>query len=101
MLNNTRERHTKHQSLSTQVSKTQRQLLIQKYLQRPFSVSWSKLVSLFQTNQVLSQPEVIETNQSEQCEPDLIREQDLYPHFTDRVDPSLYYTIFFPPRAIW
>ena len=66
---------------------------------RPFSISWSKLASLFQANQALSQPEVIETNQSEQSEPDSIREQDLYPHFTDRVEPSLYYSIFFPPRA--
>jgi hypothetical protein len=58
------------------------------------------LTTLFQADQALSQPEVIETNQSEQHEPESIREQDLYPHFTDRVDPSLYYFIFFTPRAI-
>lgn len=100
MLNNTGDRHLENLSLSAQVLGTQKQLLVQRYLQSPFSIPWSKLASVFQPDQALSQPEVIETNQSEQYESDSIREQDSYPHFTDRVDPSLYYSIFFPPRAI-
>ena len=100
MLNHTGDRHLENLSISNQVSFAQKQLLVQRYLQSPFSIAWSKLVTLFQAEQALSQPEVVEINQSEQYEPDSIQEQDLCPHFTDRVDPSLYYSIFFPFRAI-
>ncbi len=65
-------------------------------LQNPVSLGWSKLATLFQAAQTPSQPEALANNQSDQFESTLIREQDLYPRFTDRVDPSLHYTIFFP-----
>lgn len=99
MLNNTGNQDLENLSISTQVSGNQKQLLVQKYLQRPFSIFLSKLAFLFRANQALSQPEVIETNQPQQCKPNSINEQDLYPYFLDRVDPSLYYTIFFSPMS--
>lgn len=71
-------------------------LLVQRYLQNPFSLPWSKLTALLEAAQALSQPQVPADYQSEQRKPDSLQEPDLYPHFTDRVDPSLYYTIFFP-----
>jgi hypothetical protein len=73
----------------------QQQLLAQRYLQSPLSIAWSKLETLFQTNQVLRQPdtETSETYQSEPSDSPL----DGYPNFTDRVDPALYYSIFFSP----
>lgn len=48
MLHCTSDRHSEHQSRSIQVSVTQKQLLAQKYLQNPFSVSLSKLEALFE-----------------------------------------------------
>lgn len=77
---------------STQVSATEKKSLVQKYLQNPFSLAWSKLSILFQASPVQREPEASE--QSGYYEPDTMREQDFYPRFTDRVDPSLYYTVF-------
>lgn len=48
MLNHMSDRHLKNQSRSIQVSVTQKQLLAQKYLRSPFSVSLSKLEALFE-----------------------------------------------------
>ncbi|OKH21991.1 hypothetical protein NIES593_13715 [Hydrococcus rivularis NIES-593] len=69
---------------------------IQRYLQNPFSIAWSKLAELFQTTQTLSQPEDLDNSPCDRNETESIRERYLYTCFTDRVDPSLYYTIFFP-----
>ena len=70
--------------------------LIQRYLQNPFSITWSKLTNLVQGERVSNQSEVPEICQSEHSDVDFIQQQHLYPHFTDRVDPSLYYSLFFP-----
>lgn len=83
-------------SVSTQAPVTERSL-VQRYLQNPFSLLWSKLAAWFQSTQAPSQSEALENYQSEQYEPGP-QERDLYPRFTDRVDPSLYYTIFFPHK---
>lgn len=77
-----------------QAPMTQQELPAQKYLQGPFSVAWSRLETLFQTNQALRQPPVYETEQERR---ELDTELDLYPDVTDRVDPALYYSIFFSP----
>ncbi|MDV2997310.1 MAG: hypothetical protein N4J56_007015 [Chroococcidiopsis sp. SAG 2025] len=102
MSKNTGKRHLKNLPLSAQHSVNQNHILIQKYLQNPFSISWSKLVALFKGAQTLNCSEAIETDRSQQFEPDSqqhktssIRQQDLYPHFADRIDPSLYYSIFY------
>lgn len=85
----------------------EKQALIQRYLQSPFSLAWSKLAVL-KVSLAPSPPEVIENvasaavqrrqttaaYQSEQCESTPTQEQDLYLSFTDRVDPSLYYTVW-------
>ncbi len=85
----------------------EKQALVQKYLQSPFSLAWSKLAML-KVSLASSPPEVIENAanatvqrrqttaacQSEQYESAPTQEQDLYLSFTDRVDPSLHYTIW-------
>jgi len=77
-----------------QVPMTQQELPAQKYLQSPFSVAWSRLETLFQTNQALRQPQVYGTEQERR---ELDTELDLYSDVADRVDPALYYAIFFSP----
>lgn len=76
--------------------------LVQKYLQNPFSVTRSKLAALFSTEVLSNEPneniEVEDFSRSHESSSTGDREQNLYPRFTDRVDPSLYYTIFFPHR---
>lgn len=72
--------------------------LVQKYLQNPFSVTWSTLAALFSTETLPSESaEEIESSDSFQPqESNSICDRNFYPRFTDRVDPSLYYTVFFP-----
>jgi hypothetical protein len=70
--------------------------LVHKYLQNPFSITWSKLTNWVQAKQVSNQFEVPEICQSEDSDRDFIQQQDLYPRFTDRIDPSVYYCILFP-----
>lgn len=72
--------------------------LVQKYLQNPFSVTWSKLAALFSPEILTSESaEEIEPNDSFQPqESNSICDRNLYPRFTERVDPSIYYTVFFP-----
>ncbi|MBD2304703.1 hypothetical protein H6G17_04120 [Chroococcidiopsis sp. FACHB-1243] len=72
--------------------------LVQKYLQNPFSVTWSKLADLLYPEILLgeSAEEVQPNNSSQSQESNSICDRNLYPRFTDRVDPSLYYTVFFP-----
>lgn len=70
---------------------------IQKSLQNPFSLAWSKLLALFQANHGSDYSKPDETNPFESLELDVNGRQNLYPHFTDRVDPSLPYVFFFPP----
>jgi hypothetical protein len=69
--------------------------LVQRYRQCPFSPFWSKLATLFQTAPTPSQPKPLENERSERyaSEMDTILQQGLYPCFTDRVDPSLYYIV--------
>ena len=69
----------------------------QKYLRNPFSVAWSKLLALFPADQGSDYSKPGETDQSKPLELDVNGRENLYAHFTDRVDPSLPYIIFFPP----
>ncbi|OWY66161.1 hypothetical protein B7486_38190 [cyanobacterium TDX16] len=72
--------------------------LVQKYLQNPFSVAWSKLADLVYPEISLgeSAEEIQPDNSYQPQESNSICDRNLYPRFTDRVDPSLYYTVFFP-----
>jgi hypothetical protein len=94
MSNNTNDRAVEVRSAQHFQTKSP----IQRYLQSPFSIAWSKLANLFQATQTPSKPEDLENSPSEQDESESIRERYLHTCFTDRVDPSLYYTIFFPPE---
>jgi len=74
---------------------------VQKSLQNPFSATWSKLVDLFypvypEVSSGESAEEIEPSDLSQMQEPNSIGDRNLYPRFTDRVDPSLYYTVFFP-----
>ncbi len=68
--------------------------LIQRYLQNPFSIAWSKLTTLIKPVHS-PQTEALEDDQTKEYK-SYTREQYLYHPFTDRIDPSLYYTIFSP-----
>ena len=76
--------------------KVQKRSPIQRYLQNPLSFALSKLSTLFQTAQTSRQPQAIENDRSEQDELYHLSEQHFYTRFTDRVDPSLYFTILSP-----
>jgi hypothetical protein len=69
--------------------------LLPSSLQNPFSVAWSKLANLISAT-LANKSETSENSRQEQYEPDSIRMHQFYSRFTDRVDPSLYYTIFSP-----
>jgi len=69
--------------------------LLQSYLQNPFSVAWSKFANLISAT-LGNKSETSENSQQEQHEPDEIQLDQFYSRFIDRVDPSLYYTIFSP-----
>lgn len=87
---------------STQVPTTEKRLgdpyasrsHFSRFLRNPFSLLWLKLAALSQAAKTSSESEVAENSQSEQQEPESIREQYLDTCFTDRVDPSLYYILF-------
>lgn len=79
-----------------QLDRYENRALPQSYLQNFFAAAWSKLAALLPSPSAVSQPEARAKYQCKRYEPDVYREHDLYSHFTDRVDPSLYYTIFFP-----
>ena len=70
--------------------------LIQRYLQNPFSITWSKLTNLLPGKRVYNQSKSHEICQSEYLKQDSIQPQYFYLRFTDRIDPSVYYCIFFP-----
>lgn len=77
------------------VKEVEKRSPIQRYIEYPLSFALSKLTTLFQTAQTPSQPHAIENDRSEQYE--LFHpSKQLYTHFTDRADPSLYYAIFSP-----
>lgn len=82
--------------LVNDLEEIEKRLLIQRYLQNPFSTTWPNLTTLVQSERVSSQSEVSEICQSKYSERDSIQQQDLYARFTDRIDPSVYYCIFFP-----
>jgi hypothetical protein len=77
------------------LSSNQKKSLLPSYLQNPFSSAWSKFTNLIDAT-LASKPETSENSQQEQHETDPIRMHQFYSRFTDRVDPSLYYTIFSP-----
>lgn len=83
----------------------EKQKLVQRYLQSPFSLAWSKLATLLKVSLTPSPPDAVKNvavqlrqttaaAQFEQSELTPTQEQNLYLSFTDRVDPSLYYTIW-------
>lgn len=78
------------------VKKVEKRSPIQRYLEYPLSFALSKLTTLFQTAQTSRQLQVIENDRSEQDKLFHLSEQHFYTRFTDRVDPSLYYTVFSP-----
>ena len=78
------------------VKEVEKRSLVQRYLPDPLSITLSKLATLFQAAPSGSQPHAIENDVFEQYELFHSSEQDLYSCFTDRVDPPLYYAIFFP-----
>ncbi|KOP25671.1 hypothetical protein AMR41_15335 [Hapalosiphon sp. MRB220] len=73
--------------------------VVQKYLQNPFSIAWSKLATLTQPVHRRT-TETQEDEQSEEDRPDFTPDRGLYRPFTDRIDPSLYYAIFFPHQRL-
>ncbi len=77
------------------LSGNEKKSLLPGSLQNPFSVAWSKLANLIDAT-LANKSETSENSQQEQHEPDPIRMHQFYSRFTDRVDPSLYYTIFSP-----
>ncbi|MFQ4143686.1 hypothetical protein [Chlorogloeopsis sp. ULAP02] len=85
MLRNTDE-------LLVDMSEYKNKSLVKKYLQNPFSIAWSRLANLIKSTPTVPP----EDNASEEYRTDNIREQYVYRPFTDRIDPSLYYTIFSP-----
>ncbi|MER3494115.1 MAG: hypothetical protein C4323_18575 [Mastigocladus sp. ERB_26_2] len=76
------------------VVETNHKSVVQRYLQNPFSIAWSKLSVLTQSIHSRT-AEVQQENQFEEDRPDSTQERYLYRPFTDRIDPSLYYAIFF------
>ncbi|BAU06474.1 hypothetical protein CEN41_23890 [Fischerella thermalis CCMEE 5330] len=76
------------------VVETNHKSVVQRYLQNPFSIAWSKLSTLTQSIHSRT-AEVQQENQFEEDRPDSTQERYLYRPFTDRIDPSLYYAIFF------
>jgi hypothetical protein len=68
---------------------------IRRYLQKPFYYALSKLATLFETSVSSSQAEASQIDLSKEYEPEFDQEQNFSSCFTDRVDPSLYYTVFF------
>ncbi|PMB01591.1 hypothetical protein CEN45_22260 [Fischerella thermalis CCMEE 5198] len=76
------------------VVETNHKSVVQRYLQNPFSIAWSKLSALTQSARSRT-AEVQQDNQSEEDKLDSTQERYLYRPFTDRIDPSLYYAIFF------
>lgn len=73
-------------------------LLVQKYLQNPFSIAWAKMAALLEAVQPSQQAEVDDEKHFEESAPVTTEYEDLYPSFIERVDPSLYYIILFYNR---
>ena len=73
-----------------------KQACIGRYLQKPFYYARSKLAALFEALVSSSQAEASQIDLSKEYEPKSDQEQNFDSCFTDRVDPSLYYTVFFP-----
>ncbi|MCP6759395.1 MAG: hypothetical protein NHB32_11660 [Fischerella sp. CENA71] len=81
------------------VVENQPKSVVKKYLQNPFSIAWSKLTTLTQPVHSCT-AEAQEENQSEEDRLDFTQDRCLYRPFTDRIDPSLYYAIFFPHQRL-
>jgi hypothetical protein len=57
-------------------------------------ILWSKLASIMSLAKYPSQPQTAIDDKSEIRQQETVHERHYYPHFTDRVDPSLYYSVF-------
>ncbi len=73
--------------------------LLQKYLKKPFSVAWSKLMALITPTQHRKRSFVLDPPQfDEEYNSNSTPEKYFYCRFTDRVDPSLYTILFHQNR---
>jgi hypothetical protein len=70
--------------------------LTQNYLQTAASLAWTKLVGQFQRSH-FTQPEISSLEVLKHSSHESYEQTMLNSHFTDRVDPSLYYAVFFTP----
>lgn len=77
-----------------ELSGSEKKSLLQKYLQNPLSIAWSKLASVVKTTPAFHKVEPPEESPLT-YKTENIHERYLYTRFTDRVDPSIYYSIFF------
>ncbi|MBR8835073.1 MAG: hypothetical protein DSM106950_13830 [Stigonema ocellatum SAG 48.90 = DSM 106950] len=68
---------------------------VQWYRQNLFSTAWSKLSLLFKDTDTSIQPEVLDNDEFKYYNRHSDPEQHFYCRFTDRVDPSVYYTTLF------
>ncbi|KYC35815.1 hypothetical protein WA1_05835 [Scytonema hofmannii PCC 7110] len=66
----------------------------------PFLIAWSKINAFFKRERVESEVESQQESQATIDYADSTKEQYSYTRFTDRVDPSVYYTIFFSQKRL-
>ncbi len=83
-----------HLNEEAELSGSEKKSLLQKYLYNPLSIASSKLASVIKTTIAFHTVEPLEERPLTHKTQD-IHEQCLYTRFTDRVDPSIYYSIFF------
>jgi hypothetical protein len=81
---------------STQVPATQKRAYLRKALPNPFSFFWLKLTASLAASPTSRESEIPENSQFSQHDSPSIQQRYRYTCFTDRVDPSLYYILFFP-----
>jgi hypothetical protein len=67
-----------------------------KYLQNPFSITWSKLAALIKL--IYIDDELEQDIQSTEEPDDRFIDENEYIHLTDWVEPSIYFTIFCPHK---
>lgn len=96
-MSNAHDRALSHSS-RTDYSVAQLQLLAQKYLQNPFSISWNKLIALFPSDRDLTPSEAFELEALEDRESNCLPASEFPPHFIDRIGPPIYYSVFVPPK---
>ncbi|WP_238361153.1 hypothetical protein [Iningainema tapete] len=94
MSNSVHDSHVAHIARISSDARKKKSLM-QRYRQNPLSMIWSKLAAVFAPTQVTSEEGQLE-NQTQSYKLDSTDEHYYYSRFTDRVDPSIYHTIFHP-----